>query len=765
MPAAASDDFTARRFERLRSLKVVDNRFDRRFRGSRMDSFFKVSERNSNLTTEVRAGVATFLASAYIFAVNPNILSTTGLDFNGVVFATAMSSFVATMIMALWANLPFGLWPGMGMNAYFAYTVVGFKGTQHAAKKVMLAVVFSGLTFLVISILDLKRFAYKYGFPVWMMKATMAGTGCFLAFIGMQGQSGNGIDLIRSNPVTLVELTPWPWWDGHFARTMVGMLFFIVMSTLVMLRVRGAVLIGILLSACFIWILEAAEVPEFVYQPMCCLGSVSYPIPVKSKPETYGYYPKPGGGWYPKPTCDNAFVVPGEVVKNDGQVVWQGSSVLTHGPQAGNHTITSPGSAAVSHIGSLLFKGNSSGGDSSINGGCMDVCMAMHGGFHPSCLSADLKLVSTGCWTTMSLSAAPAAPTGTLYIDAFGEGCIGGAGRIPRTFRHPTSIVALPSVRLAGDLVEPFPGFNEAFCRNEEGGIDEQCAGNVDGGTLFAFDASDLTMENFWAPLLWFLYVDFLGSLGLLYAAADLSGLIDPAEPHNFPGAYGAFMADSIGTLVGGFLGTSPVTTYGESMVGVHEGGRTGLTAVVIAVLNLSAMFFAPLFASVPTLSTGPALIMVGTFMMEGVRDIDWSDYAQAIPSMLCILMQITTFTQYWGIIFARLLFSCMVILSLRCLVLLPHPLNRKVWRVLPGFIQRFIERQKGDGSFAVDKLFREKLAQAKGERKESVKEPDQEEKEEEEDQAAEAEVEPDRHGRDLAASASRASQKRVIVV
>lgn len=78
---------------------------------SRVDKYFKVTERGSNFTTEFIAGCTTFLTACYIMAVNPNILSTTGLNYEGLVFATAMSSFIATMIMGLWANLPFGLWP------------------------------------------------------------------------------------------------------------------------------------------------------------------------------------------------------------------------------------------------------------------------------------------------------------------------------------------------------------------------------------------------------------------------------------------------------------------------------------------------------------------------------------------------------------------------------------------------------------------------------------------------------------------------------
>lgn len=107
--------------------KRANNKFDDWCAGGKMDTYFKITERGSNMTTEIRAGCTTFLTAAYIMAVNPNILSVTGLNFEGLVFATAMSSFIATLIMALWANLPFGLWPGMGMNAYFAYTIVGFK--------------------------------------------------------------------------------------------------------------------------------------------------------------------------------------------------------------------------------------------------------------------------------------------------------------------------------------------------------------------------------------------------------------------------------------------------------------------------------------------------------------------------------------------------------------------------------------------------------------------------------------------------------------
>ena len=125
------------------------------------------------------------------------------INFRGGRSTTFLFKFVATFIMAVWANLPFSLWPGMGMNAYFAYTIVGFKGQSNPVKKVMFAVAIEGVIFIVMSSLDIRRMIFKI-FPAWMMKATMAGIGMFVAFIGLQ--SGKGIDIIRDHPAVLVDL-------------------------------------------------------------------------------------------------------------------------------------------------------------------------------------------------------------------------------------------------------------------------------------------------------------------------------------------------------------------------------------------------------------------------------------------------------------------------------------------------------------------------------------------------------------------------------
>ena len=105
--------------------------------------------------------------------------------------------------MAVWANSPFSLQPGMGMNAYFAYTIVGFKGQSNPVKKVMFAVAIEGMIFIVMSSLAIRHMIFKI-FSAWMMKAPMAGIGMFLAFLGLH--SGNGIDLIRDQPAVLDDL-------------------------------------------------------------------------------------------------------------------------------------------------------------------------------------------------------------------------------------------------------------------------------------------------------------------------------------------------------------------------------------------------------------------------------------------------------------------------------------------------------------------------------------------------------------------------------
>lgn len=120
-----------------------------------LEKFFKLKENNTNVKTEVMAGITTFMTMAYILAVNPNILSVTGMDPQAILLATALASFLGTLLMALLANYPFALAPGMGLNAYFAYTVV--IGYGYSWQIALLAVFIEGLIFIVLSVTNVDR--------------------------------------------------------------------------------------------------------------------------------------------------------------------------------------------------------------------------------------------------------------------------------------------------------------------------------------------------------------------------------------------------------------------------------------------------------------------------------------------------------------------------------------------------------------------------------------------------------------------------------
>lgn len=132
----------------------------------------------------------------------------------------------------------------------------------------------------------------------------------------------------------------------------------------------------------------------------------------------------------------------------------------------------------------------------------------------------------------------------------------------------------------------------------------------------------------------------------------------------NIPHIKEAMMADAIGTTVGAMLGTSTVTTYAESATGIAEGGRSGLTAFVVSILFLVALFFSPLFLLVPGAATSGALVLVGVFMLESVSKIDLSDISEALPSFITILMMVLTYSIAEGIVLGLLCFVLIKILS-----------------------------------------------------------------------------------------------------
>ena len=166
--------------------------------------------------------------------------------------------------------------------------------------------------------------------------------------------------------------------------------------------------------------------------------------------------------------------------------------------------------------------------------------------------------------------------------------------------------------------------------------------------TLLAFDFSLLLTGKFVTVVPAFLFVDFFDTAGTLIGVGQLGGFLD--DQGRLPRANRAFAADAVGTTVGAILGTSTVTSYIESATGIEEGGRTGLTAVVVAVLFVLALFFTPVITAVPVAATAPALVVVGALMMKGTRNIEWERHDEAVPAFLTMVAMPLTYSIANGI-------------------------------------------------------------------------------------------------------------------
>ena len=143
-----------------------------------LEKFFRLRDNNTTIRTEVVAGFTTFMTMAYILAVNPNILSAAGMDANAVLIATALASFVGTLLMALLANYPFALAPGMGLNAYFAFTVVIRMG--YTWQIALFAVFVEGIIFIILSLTNVREAIFN-AIPLTLKAAVSVGIGLFIA--------------------------------------------------------------------------------------------------------------------------------------------------------------------------------------------------------------------------------------------------------------------------------------------------------------------------------------------------------------------------------------------------------------------------------------------------------------------------------------------------------------------------------------------------------------------------------------------------------
>ncbi len=197
-----------------------------------LENFFKLNENKTTVKTEILAGVTTFMTMAYILAVNPDILSATGMDKNAVFTATALSAFIATMVMALVAKLPFALAPGMGLNAFFAFTVV--LGMGHTWQFAITAVFLEGIIFLILTAFNIRELIVN-AIPLPLKHAVSAGIGLFIAFIGLQNAG-----IITNNDAVLVGLG-----DMSSPAVLIALGGVILIGVLLALKVKGALLIGI----------------------------------------------------------------------------------------------------------------------------------------------------------------------------------------------------------------------------------------------------------------------------------------------------------------------------------------------------------------------------------------------------------------------------------------------------------------------------------------------------------------------------------------
>lgn len=203
-----------------------------------VEKLFKLKANGTNVKTEILAGVTTFLTMIYIMVVNPGILSASGMDWGAVFTATALSAFVATLVMALYANLPFALAPGMGLNAFLAFTVCGAMG--YSWQFALAAVFVEGIIFVLLTIFNIRE-AIIQSIPENLKKAISVGIGLFIAFIGLQNAH-----IISPNPATCVGLNLVKF-DGSFS-PLVALLGILITGALMLKKVPAAMLIGIVVT-------------------------------------------------------------------------------------------------------------------------------------------------------------------------------------------------------------------------------------------------------------------------------------------------------------------------------------------------------------------------------------------------------------------------------------------------------------------------------------------------------------------------------------
>ncbi|PYE48071.1 NCS2 family permease [Paenibacillus barcinonensis] len=228
-----------------------------------MDNWFKLKERGTTVSTEIIAGITTFFTMVYIVVVNPGILSGTGMSFNGVFIATILASIVATLIMGLWSNYPIVIAPGMGLNAFFAFSVV--QGYGVSWQTALGAVFIAGVLFIILSLTSF-RYMLLDAIPASLKHAITAGIGLFITTVGLQNAG-----IIANSESTLITL-------GNLAQPMtyLTLIGLIITVTLMAYNVKGYLFIGMVITAIIAWFMGLFQMPESMVAMPSGLGETAF---------------------------------------------------------------------------------------------------------------------------------------------------------------------------------------------------------------------------------------------------------------------------------------------------------------------------------------------------------------------------------------------------------------------------------------------------------------------------------------------------------
>ena len=432
---------------------------------NKLENFFKLKENGTTWSKELVAGATTFFAMVYIIFVNPAMLEQTGMPIGGVFLATIFATVIGTLVMGLFANVPYALAPGMGLNAFFTYTVCfGFGFSWQVA---LLLVFVCGLINIVITVTKVRK-AIIRAIPKSLQHAIGGGIGLFIAYIGFKNA---GLLKFTADPGHWTESFGTAFIDSGVVPALtdfntlvpvLGIIGIVIMVVLLLLKVRGAILIGIIVTA--------------------IIG-----IPM---------------------------------------------------------------------------------GITNLKGINFDI-------------------------------AAPFRDLGDTFLAAFGPKGLGTL--IGDVKRWPMALLAI----FAFSLTDTFDTIGTFIGTGRRSGI--------------------FTDED-------------------LLAVEDGKGFATKMEK--------ALFADSIATSIGALLGTSNTTTYVESAAGIEAGGRTGLTSVFTAVLFLLCIVISPIVGVIPAAATAPALVIVGVMMLASFKDINWSDFSEAIPAFFASVLMALAYNISIGIAF-----------------------------------------------------------------------------------------------------------------